>query len=200
MTCRLLLWTVGVALVWPGALAGAQPSEALQPEPSRRLRLELPAPPPLPVDAPATTSSGGLRTFATCPTCPSDSERPPVSADKAPWRIGAFYTVGNAFDHVTFGVVGQRNERLPLFMTVPIGTAIGPAPPPSAANATFDTRTRWLATIAAEKTLHNSRGDGGLGILGEVFLPLGSGSSTPAPDDRPSASGRAVRGGLRVPF
>lgn len=111
-----------------------------------------------------------------------------------------FYTVGDPFNHVTFGVVGQRNERLPLFMSVPIGTAIGPAPPPSSANATLDTRTHWLVTVAAEKTLHNMQSSGALGVVGEAFLPLATFAPKPASVDPPSPSGRAVRGALRVLF
>lgn len=192
---------VGLALLSQAALVNAQPSAPQESDQPRRLRLEVPAPPPSPLDVtPSTGSSRGLRTLATCPTCPTDDGRPPTTDDTAPWRVGAFYTVGDAFSHVTFGVVGQRNERLPLYMSVPIGAPIGPAPPPSLANATMDTRTHWLTTIAAEKALDVRQGGGTLGILGEAFLPLGSFAPKPASVLPPSPSGGAVRGALRVLF
>jgi hypothetical protein len=201
MTGRLSCWTLGLALLCPAALASAQSPAPQEPDQPRRLRIEIPPLIPSPLDVtPTPGSSGDLRTLATCPTCPTDDDRPPVTAATAPWRLGAFYTVGDAFNHVTFGVVGQRNERLPLFMSVPIGAPIGPAPPPSSANATLDTRTHWLATIAAEKSLNGNQSGRALRVLGEVFLPLGTFAPKPASLDPPSPSGGAVRGALRVPF
>lgn len=204
MAWQLPSWIVGLALVCHAAVASAQPSAPQEPDPPRRLRLEVPPSPPSPLDVtPTTGSSPGLRTLATCPTCPTDDDRAPVTAGTAgiaPWRAGAFYTVGDPFNHVTFGVVGQRNERLPLYMSVPIGVPIGPAPLLSGANATLDTRTHWLAAIAAEKSLRDIRGGAALGILGEAFLPFGAFAPKSASINPPSPSGRAVRGGLRVLF
>lgn len=201
MVRRLRCWTLGLALVCPGTLASAQPPPPQGPDPSARLRLEAPPPPPSPLDVTPTTGWPlGLRTLATCPTCPTDDDRTPVTTGNAPWRIGTSYTVGEAFNHVSFGVVGHRNERLPLFMTVPIGTPIGPAPAPSYGNATSDTRAHWLATIAAEKTLYGWDGGQTLGALGEAFLPLGAFGPKPASFDTPSPSGRGVRGAFRVRF
>jgi hypothetical protein len=204
MTSQLLAWTAGLALLCTGAGASAQtppPQTPDAPRPLQLLRFESPVPSASPLDVTSTTDSrGDFRTLATCPTCPTDDGRAPSSDGTAPWRVGAFYTVGDPFDHVTFGVVGQRNERLPLYMSVPIGTAIGPAPPRSGANATLDTRTHWLATIAAEKTLLGRKSDGTLGVLGEAFLPVGvfrPKSDTVVP---PVPSGGAVRGALRVLF
>jgi hypothetical protein len=147
---------------------------------------------------PSTTgSSGNFRTLTTCPTCPTDADRTPSSDGTAPWRVGAFYTVGDLFNNVTFGLVGQRNERMPLYRSVPIGGAIGAAPPRLATNATTDTRTHWLATIAANKTLFDTQSGGAVGVLGDVFLPLGATKANPASADPPSPLGRAVRGAFR---
>jgi hypothetical protein len=201
MTWRFPCWTLGLALLATGTLAGAQTPPPQEAAPPHRLRIEVP-PPRQPLDVTSPTGRPqGLRTLATCLTCPTNDDRAPVTASIAPWRIGAFYTVGDTFNHVTFGVVGQRNERLPLFMSVPIGAPVGPAPPPSIATTTLDTRTRWLATVAGEKTLGEGQSGRTLGVVGEAFLPFRAlGHEQSAATGSPSSSGRAVRGGLRVLF
>jgi hypothetical protein len=195
------LLALGLALATPATPAAAQQA-APEPEPPRRLRLDAPAPPPPPVDLTPSLPgwTNGLRTLTTCPSCPADDGRAPVTNGNAPWRVGAFYMFGEAFNHVTFGVVGQRNERLPLFMTEPIGAAIGPAPPPSQSTLMSDTRTQWTTSIAAEKTLHERRGGQTLGVLGQAFLPLGAAGAAPKAVDTPAPSQRAVRGAFRVRF
>jgi hypothetical protein len=204
MIWRLVYLAFQLTLLSPVAPANAQSSTPAPPAarlPLQLLQLEIPAPPSAPLDRARTNiSSGGFRTFTTCPTCPTDDGRAASSDGSAPWRVGAFYTVGDPFNHVTFGIVGQRNERLPLYMSVPIGTAIGPAPPRSGANATLDTRTHWLATIAVEKALLERQDGGGLGVLGEAFLPFGRLRTKPETVVAPSPSGAAMRGALRVRF
>jgi hypothetical protein len=195
------LVALGLALATPATPTAAQQA-APDPEPQRRLRLDAPAPPPPPVDlTPALPGwTSGLRTLTTCPTCPADDSRAPVTNGNAPWRVGAFYMFGEAFNHVTFGVVGQRNERLPLFMTEAIGAPIGPPPPPSTSTFLSDPRIQWTASIAAEKTLNEWRGGQTLGVLGEAFLSLGAVGATPKARDAQAPSQRAVRGAFRVRF
>lgn len=200
MTWRLP-WTLGAALLLPCALATAQPQPSQAPDSPQRLRLNAQPPAPSPLDiTPSPSSPRGPRGLASCPTCPGADGRPPASPATAPWRVGAFYTLGDPFTNVTFGLVGQRNERLPLFMAVPIGTPVGPAPAPWLSNTTSDSRIRWLATIAAQKTLLGKPGGPSLSVLGEAFLPLGTFGSKPAAVDATAPSGRAVRGALRVLF
>lgn len=204
MIVRYPGFALALALACSSAAAFAQtaPTQTSNPPPPLwLLRSETSPPSSLPpVTTSSTESPRGFRSLATCPTCPVADGRAPSSDGTDPWRIGAFYTAGDPLSHVTFGVVGQRNERTPLFMSVPIGTAIGPAPPRSNANATPDTRTHWLATIAVDKTLFEGRNGGSLGVLGEAFLPLGTFRTKSRTSDLPSPSGGALRGAMRVRF
>jgi hypothetical protein len=194
---------LGIALLMAVlALAADAASQTPSPppaEPQPRLRFDTTIPVPTTERRETTVDwTAGLDVRATCPSC-LDERRPPVVNGNAPWLWSARWSGGSADTRVSFGVVGQRNTWLPLFMTQPIGGE--PLPEvPSSLTPMGDTRTQWQLTLGAEQTLLR-RGTGpSLGVLGEAFLPLPSLGAAARTENAPAPAKRAFRGGFRVRF
>jgi hypothetical protein len=173
------------------------PPESTEP---RRLNLEteIPERPALSL-TPDQRWPVELEVWVTCLTCP-DAGGPPITNLNAPWSIAARVRRGDDRNWVSFGVVGQRNARLPLFMTTLPGELAPGDEPASSWTATGDPRTHWQAVVQAERTLWDGPGSDTLGVLGEAFLPLALKTGPPAAGDAPRAPSRAVRGAFRVRF
>ena len=195
---RLGIGLISAVLALGGEAAGQAPSPRPT-EPPPRLRLDTTI--LVPTTEPRESTSdwtAGLDVTATCPSCP-DERRPPVVNGNAPWLWSARWSGGSADTQVSFGVVGQRNTRLPLFMTQPIG-GTPQAEAPSSLTPMGDTRTQWQLILGAEQTLWRRATGSTLGVLGEAFLPLPSVTPAPRTGDAPAPPKRAFRGAFRVRF
>ena len=198
MSMRFGIGLLTAVLALAADAAGQAPSPPpAEPQPRLRLDTTIPVPPTEQRDS-TVDWTAGLDVRATCPSCPDD-RRPPVVDGNAPWLWSARWSGGSADTRVSFGVVGQRNTWLPLFMTQPIGGE--PLPEvPSSLTPMGDTRTQWQLILGAEQTLWDRATGPSLGVLGEAFLPLPTLGAAPRANDAPTPTKRAFRGAFRVRF
>lgn len=168
--------------------------------PPRRLTLETVFPPAdTPVPAPDRIERGWtpqLELTFSCPSCP-DERRPPVIGAQPQWTVHATSSLGDDRQRLTLGLAGQRNARLPLFMTETLAGDALPMPP-SAMTTMGDTLTRWQATVQAERLLWRSRGGVTLHLVGEAVVPLVPSGSEQSGAVR--SRNLAGRGAFRVRF
>ena len=195
---RLGIGLLAAVIALGNEAAGQAPSpRPTEPQPRLRLDTTLPVPTTEPRES-TSDWTAGLDVTATCPTCP-DERRPPVVNGNAPWLWSARWSGGSADSRASFGLVGQRNTRLPLFMTQPIG-GTPQAEAISSLTPMGDTRTQWQLNLGAEQTLWRGTTGPTLDLLGDAFLPLPGFARAPRTSDAPSPPRQAVRGGFRVRF
>ncbi len=191
---------IGVALFVIGLVAATDVAGQPPVDAPPRLKLEnaVPAPTPERRENPVDWTTG-LDIRAACPSCPADDRRPPAVNGNAPWMWSATWVGGTDSTRVSVGLVGQRNTRLPLFMTQPLG-GTPQAEALSSLTPMGDSRTRWQVTLGAEQTLWERATGPDVGLLGDAFLPLPVFGPAPRTTDAPTPAKRAVRGGFRVRF
>lgn len=210
---------VPLALLAGTMAAGAQERPDLPPVPRDTTRADAPPATPgaadvirraLEFDAAAPPSPLDLRqtprwTFDSCwpPWCGEDAGRlPPVTNGNAPWLLEGRVSRRSERGAVSAGLIGQRNMRLPLYMTRPPGSlGFGGLGLPQASSSSMgDTRTAWQLNLGAERTITRHRDGATASVFGEAFLPLGSFAPAPPSQDAPAPDQRAVLFGIRVRF
>jgi hypothetical protein len=147
--------------------------------------------------------SGGWRfnlgSESDCVGCAANGLQPPRDAN-APWTIKRSVTYGGRGGAVTLGVIGSRNNRLPLFMTQPLGSDQDLTVPVSSSVDMAQTTIRWQLSAAVRKTLKQLPGGQTIDLLGDLFIPIGSqGPGVNAPDTT-APRPKAARLGLGLGF
>jgi hypothetical protein len=171
-------------------------------EPVRSLPLELTADP----------NQGTLSTFSSpwnwhfdigsqtgCQGCGADGIQPPTNPN-APWMIkGQVSYTGAGGTLITVGAIGSRNNRLPLFMSQPLGVNQDLTPQVSSSADLSRNTIQWQLTASVKKTLKRMSGGQTIGLVGDVFIPIGSEDSHRNPEG-PVLQSKAIRAGLMFGF
>lgn len=148
-------------------------------------------------------ASGGWRFNAgaenDCVACAANGLQPPRNAN-APWTIKRSVTYSGGGGALTLGVIGSRNNRLPLFMTQPLGSSLDLTVPVSSSADVAQTAIRWQLSAAVRKTLKELPAGQTIELLGDVFMPIGSKRAGASAQDAPVLPSKAVRLGLGLGF
>jgi hypothetical protein len=135
-----------------------------------------------------------------CVGCAANGLQPPANAN-APWTIKKDVTyVGPGGAQFTLGVVGSRNNRLPLFMTRTLGSNHDLTVPVSSSADLSSSTIQWQLSAAVRKTLKQMSGDRTIGVVGDVFTPLRSAAVGRNGTDAPVQPSKAGRLGVALGF
>lgn len=130
-----------------------------------------------------------------CPTCDATRLQPPGNAN-APWALRAGVSYVGPGTQATFGVVGYRNYKLPLFMSQPLGASQDLTPPVSSFVDMADARTRWLLSAAVRKTIMRMSEGQTIGLGADVFMPITWDAASPGAPDVRALPSKALRFGV----
>lgn len=170
----------------------------------RALVLTLPTPPPSRPDERDTVSPRRWRFDFTappmrCAECPATDMRPERRSN-APWAVEADLAYASPDTAAAVGVVAHRNYQAPFYMSRPLANA---QELPSGGASFFDpakSATSWLLTARFDRTLFRARSGLTLGIVGDLFVPVGAQGAPPGAREAPRTSSWAGRLGTRVRF
>ena len=107
---------------------------------------------------------------------------------------------GRADARVTFGIVGYRNYKLPLFMSQTINANPNFTTAASSLVDMSDNQTRWQLSVRAQKTIKRMSRGPTLGLVGDVFIPITSAFAAPGAPDVPVLPSKALRVGVVLAF
>ncbi len=163
---------------------------------------------PLKIESPAgsTIPDAARRGLFLMPTgrwecCAPDG---PGRADTLPRATAGPRSIGGALrfrgdtSALSLGVVGTRDYRLPLFMSMEVAGAERATPALSALTDMSRGAMTWQVVGSVQRTLYTSSHGATVSAVGDVFLPVGS--EAPSGPHNPTVSSRAVRFGLRFGF
>jgi hypothetical protein len=114
-------------------------------------------------------------------------------------RSQVTYSAGRG-TQVTFGAIGSRNNQLPLFMSQTLGSNQDLTMPVSSSANISRTTIQWQLSAAVKKTLKQLPGGQTIGLVGDVFIPIGTEVNGRGTGDVPVLQSKAFRLGLAFGF
>jgi hypothetical protein len=121
-----------------------------------------------------------------------------LAPSKGPRSIGGSFRFGSPRASVSFGALGSRDYRLPVFMSTVLAGAEIPTPALSSLTDMSRGAMTWQGTASAKATVFTSKRGVTVGVAGDVFIPIGT--ETPQTPHNPVLSSRAIRFGVTFGF
>jgi hypothetical protein len=130
---------------------------------------------------------------------PRDAIAPPTNPN-APWKVsGGFSYASRDGSVASIGLLGHRNDRMPVYLFQPLGGDDLTLP-----LASFSDLSRreiqWELTASIRKTLKRTSGGPTISAVADVSVPLNKVAPLPGSGDQPVLPSRADRFGLLFGF
>lgn len=135
-----------------------------------------------------------------CSPSAGDDQQPwSPNRTKGPQSVGASIHVGGDHSSLSLGVIGTRYYQMPLFTSTLLAGPEIPTPAMSSLTDVSRGAITWQIVGSMTKTVFESKGGKAVGIVGDIFIPMGAQVSADVPHN-PALPSRAVRIGLKFGF
>lgn len=201
---RFGTWILSVALLGDGLFAQEAPGASSGPSqtetganPSRPIPTSEANPGPLTI--PSSVLSGlnnslrrawsvddDVRPETDCSTCGANLSR--FNGLAPPNIIGRMTYADSGGSSVSFGLIGSRVSRLPLFMSTTLGTQENVPLPRFFVDAASGV-SQWTVAVSGEKVLKRTTDGQTFSVVGDLFVPLKGSKGDPSQGMRPSTKG-----------